>query len=128
MNENSYSEYAVVCPSDKRDEGEADRGDRRDGGVSGDGPDGILGISGGDAGGAVGCYFAWLCSDMEYETIFLDGTLEIAAVYQKSRRKKKFQCDMKMWPDTMWERRRMPCVSAGSPGIIPLMWRGASVV
>ena len=45
--------------------------------------------------GAVGCYLAYLSSSMEYETIFLDGTLEISAVYQKMRRKKKFQCDMK---------------------------------
>jgi len=45
--------------------------------------------------GAVGCYLAYLSSDMEYETIFLDGTLEISAIYQKSRRKKKFQCEMK---------------------------------
>lgn len=45
--------------------------------------------------GAVGCYLTYLSSDMEYETIFLDGTLEISAVYQKSRRKKKFQCEMK---------------------------------
>ena len=47
------------------------------------------------AAGAVGCYLTYLSSDMEYETIFLDGTLEISAVYQKSRRKKKFQCEMK---------------------------------
>lgn len=47
------------------------------------------------AAGAVGCYLAHLSSDMEYETIFLDGTLEISAIYQKMRRKKKFQCDMK---------------------------------
>lgn len=45
--------------------------------------------------GAAGCYLAYLSSDMEYETIFLDGTLEISAIYQKSRRKKKFQCEMK---------------------------------
>ncbi len=45
--------------------------------------------------GAVGCYLGYLSSHMEYETIFLDGTLEIAAIYQKSRRKKKFQCEMK---------------------------------
>lgn len=45
--------------------------------------------------GAVGCYLAYLSSNMEYETIFLDGTLEISAIYQKMRRKKKFQCDMK---------------------------------
>jgi len=31
----------------------------------------------------------------EYEVIYLDGTLEIAAIYNKSRRKKKFQCEMK---------------------------------
>lgn len=31
----------------------------------------------------------------EYEVIFLDGTLEISAIYNKSRRKKKFQCEMK---------------------------------
>ncbi len=31
----------------------------------------------------------------EYETIFLDGTLEISAIYNKTRRKKKFQCEMK---------------------------------
>lgn len=47
------------------------------------------------AAGAVGCYLAYLASDMEYETIFMDGTLEISAIYQKSRRKKKFQCEMK---------------------------------
>lgn len=45
--------------------------------------------------GAVGCYLAYLSSNMEYETIFLDGTLEISAIYRKMRRKKKFQCDMK---------------------------------
>ena len=42
--------------------------------------------------GAAGCYLAYLSSDMEYETIYLDGTLEISAVYRKSRRKKKLQC------------------------------------
>ncbi len=47
------------------------------------------------AAGAVGCYLAYLSSDMEYETIFLDGSLEISAIYKKSRRKKKFQCEMK---------------------------------
>lgn len=31
----------------------------------------------------------------EYETIYLDGTLEISAIYNKTRRKKKFQCEMK---------------------------------
>jgi hypothetical protein len=31
----------------------------------------------------------------EYETIFLDGSLEISVIYNKSRRKKKFQCEMK---------------------------------
>ena len=31
----------------------------------------------------------------EYETIYVDGTVEIAAIYNKSRRKKKFTCDMK---------------------------------
>lgn len=31
----------------------------------------------------------------EYEVIFLDGTLEISAIYNKSRRKKKFLGDMK---------------------------------
>lgn len=31
----------------------------------------------------------------EYETIYVDGTLEIAAIYNKSRRKKKFTCEMK---------------------------------
>lgn len=31
----------------------------------------------------------------EYETIYLDGTLEIAAIYNKSRRKRKFICEMK---------------------------------
>lgn len=45
--------------------------------------------------GAAGCYLAYLSSDMEYETIYLDGTLEISAVYRKSRRKKKFQCEIK---------------------------------
>lgn len=47
------------------------------------------------AAGAVGCYLSYLTSQMEYETIFLDGTLEIAAIYQKQRRKKKFECEMK---------------------------------
>lgn len=47
------------------------------------------------AAGAVGCYLTYLSSNMEYETIYLDGTLEISAIYQKSRRKKKFQCEMK---------------------------------
>ena len=47
------------------------------------------------AAGAVGCYLTYLSSSMEYETIFLDGTLEISAIYQKMRRKKKFQCEMK---------------------------------
>lgn len=31
----------------------------------------------------------------EYEVIYLDGTLEISVIYNKSRRKKKFQCEMK---------------------------------
>lgn len=31
----------------------------------------------------------------EYETIYLDGTLEISAIYNKTRRKRKFLCDMK---------------------------------
>ncbi len=31
----------------------------------------------------------------EYEVIFLDGTLEISAIYNKSRRKRKFLGDMK---------------------------------
>lgn len=31
----------------------------------------------------------------EYEVIFLDGTLEISAIYNKSRRKRKFLADMK---------------------------------
>lgn len=31
----------------------------------------------------------------EYETIFVDGTLEISIIYNKTRRKKKFQCEMK---------------------------------
>lgn len=31
----------------------------------------------------------------EYETIFIDGTVEIAVIYNKSRRKKKFICEMK---------------------------------
>ena len=31
----------------------------------------------------------------EYETIYIDGTLEIAVIYNKSRRKKKFSCEMK---------------------------------
>ena len=31
----------------------------------------------------------------EYETIYLDGTLEISAIYQKQRRKRKFLCEMK---------------------------------
>lgn len=47
------------------------------------------------AAGAVWCYFSWLSSSLEYETIFLDGTLEIAAVYRKMRRKVKLQCEMK---------------------------------
>ena len=45
--------------------------------------------------GGVGCYLVYLESDMEYETIFLDGTLEIAAIYRKMRRKVKFQCEIK---------------------------------
>lgn len=45
--------------------------------------------------GGIGCYLAWQASDMEYETIYLDGSLEIAAIYQKTRRKTKFQCEMK---------------------------------
>ena len=95
MNENSYSEYAVVVRQTK---------EMRAKQIA------VIGVTAVSLvmalmvylvflvvtlAGAVGCYFAWLCSDMEYETIFLDGTLEIAAVYQKSRRKKKFQCDMK---------------------------------
>jgi hypothetical protein len=31
----------------------------------------------------------------EYETIYLDGTIEIAVIHNKSRRKQKFQCEMK---------------------------------
>lgn len=31
----------------------------------------------------------------EYEVIYLDGALEISAIYNKSRRKRKFLCDMK---------------------------------
>ncbi len=95
MNENSYSEYAVVVRQTKEIRAKQIA---------------VIGVTAVSLvmalmvywvflavtlAGAVGCYFAWLCSDMEYETIFLDGTLEIAAVYQKSRRKKKFQCDMK---------------------------------
>lgn len=45
--------------------------------------------------GIVGCYFAWMSMEMEYETIYLDGTLEIAAIYRKARRRKLFQCDIK---------------------------------
>lgn len=45
--------------------------------------------------GGIGCYLAWQAGDMEYETIFLDGSLEIAAVYRKTRRKTKFLCEMK---------------------------------
>lgn len=45
--------------------------------------------------GGTGCYLIYLEMDMEYETIFLDGTLEVAAIYRKMRRKVKFQCDMK---------------------------------
>ena len=127
MNENSYSEYSVVVRQTK---------EMRAKQIA------VIGVTAVSLvmalmvywvflavtlAGAVGCYFAWLCSDMEYETIFLDGTLEIAAVYQKSRRKKKFQCDMKNVAG-YHVGKRMPCVSAGSPGIIPLMWRGASVV
>ena len=37
------------------------------------------------AAGAVGCYLVYLSSDLEYETIFLGGSLEISAVYKKSR-------------------------------------------
>lgn len=33
--------------------------------------------------------------EKEYEVIFLDGTLEISAIYNKSRRKRKFLGDMK---------------------------------
>ena len=32
---------------------------------------------------------------IEYETIYVDGTLEISAIYNKSRRKRKFLCEMK---------------------------------
>lgn len=95
MNENSYSEYAVVVRQTK---------EMRAKQIA------VIGVTAVSLvmalmvywvflvvtlAGAVGCYFAWLCSDMEYETIFLDGTLEISAVYQKSRRKRKFMCDMK---------------------------------
>ena len=45
--------------------------------------------------GGIGCYLVYLESDMEYETIFLDGTLEIAAIYRKVRRKVKCKCDLK---------------------------------
>jgi hypothetical protein len=31
----------------------------------------------------------------EYETIYLDGAIEIAVIHNKSRRKQKFKCEMK---------------------------------
>jgi hypothetical protein len=31
----------------------------------------------------------------EYETIYLDGTIEIAVIHNKSSRKQKFRCEMK---------------------------------
>lgn len=95
MNENSYSEYAVAVRQ---------TGAMRAKQIA------VIGVTAVSlvlalmvywmfllvtAAGAVGCYLAYLSSDMEYETIYLDGTLEISAVYQKSRRKKKFQCEMK---------------------------------
>ena len=95
MNENSYSEYAVKVHQT------AEMKAKRVAVI------GLTAVSLGlslmvfwgflllTAAGAVGCYLTYLSSDMEYETIFLDGTLEISAVYQKSRRKKKFQCEMK---------------------------------
>lgn len=95
MNENSYSEYAVAVQQ---------TGAMRAKQVAAIGVTAVslvlalrvywvfLVVT---AAGAVGCYLAYLCSNMEYETIFLDGTLEIAAIYQKSRRRKKFQCEMK---------------------------------
>ncbi len=45
--------------------------------------------------GGVGAYFGWLHADTEYEAIYVDGALEIAAVYRKSSRKKKYEWDMK---------------------------------
>ena len=32
---------------------------------------------------------------VEYETIYMDGTLEISVIYGKSSRKRRFLCDMK---------------------------------
>lgn len=45
--------------------------------------------------GAAGGYFFYQQLQTEYETIFLDGNVEISAVYRKMRRKKKYQFDMK---------------------------------
>ena len=72
MNENSYSEYAVVVRQTK---------EMRAKQIA------VIGVTAVSLvmalmvywvflvvtlAGAVGCYFAWLCSDMEYETIFRD--------------------------------------------------------
>ncbi len=54
--------------------------------------------------GAVGCYLAYLSSNMEYETIFLDGTLEISG-------KKKTQSGLERSQET-----------------IPLMWKAGAAV
>lgn len=44
---------------------------------------------------AKGGFLSVLGVKTEYETIYVDGTLEIAAIYNKSRRKRKFICEMK---------------------------------
>ena len=45
--------------------------------------------------GCVLCYFAYMSADLEYETIYVDGSLEISAIYRKMRRKRKFLCELK---------------------------------
>ncbi|HBN55779.1 MAG TPA: hypothetical protein DD414_03305 [Lachnospiraceae bacterium] len=45
--------------------------------------------------GCVFCYLAYMSADLEYETIYVDGSLEICAIYRKMRRKRKFLCELK---------------------------------
>lgn len=44
---------------------------------------------------AKGGILSVLGMEREYEVIYVDGTLEISAIYNKSRRKRKFICEMK---------------------------------
>ncbi len=47
------------------------------------------------AAGAAGIYIGYLHLQLEYETIYLDGTVEVSAIYHKMKRKRKCQFEMK---------------------------------